>query len=86
MFRLYIVIIRLNTEPLLLLLLLLLLGGQMAGFEPRRGHGCRNRAPIKTLGNARSLERRTGKSYSHVHVVTTGYMTHNVRYIANGRG
>jgi len=61
-------------------------GGQRAGLEPRRGHGCRNRVLIKTLGNAHSLKRRTGKSYSHVHVVTTGYMAYSVRYIANGRG
>jgi len=60
--------------------------GQRARFEPRRGRGCRNRVLIKTLGNAHSLKRRTGKSYSHVHVVTTGYMAYSVRYIANGRG
>ena len=61
-------------------------GGQRAGLEPRRGRGCRNRVLNKTLGNAHSLKRRTGKSYSHVHVVTTGYMAYSVRYIANGRG
>ena len=50
------------------------LGGQMAGYGPRRGLGCRNRAPTK-LREMLTVIRRSGKSYSHVHVVTTGYMT-----------
>ena len=61
-------------------------GGQMTGYESRRGHGGRNRAPNKTLGNAHSPAGRTGKSYSHVHVVITGCMAYVVRCIANGRG